>query len=326
MRAAITETYCGAEVPRIGEVAPPEPRPGEVLVKVSASSVSRSDCGMLQGHPAFARVVIGLWRPKLHVLGLDFAGTVAGRGAGVTGYSEGDRVFGLSPEFYGGHAEYIAVPAGGAIARLPDQIPLHQAPICEGAWYARSCLEAVGLTEDQRILVYGGSGAIGSAAVQLAKARGAEVTAVAGTGQLCLMRQLGADRVVDYMNEDFTALGACFDVVLDAVGKSTYFACRPLLTPQGVFAATDLGPRGQVPLLSLWFAVQRRKRVLLPLPREAEKVPGELADLMGRGLYRPVIDSHFPMERIAEAYRHVLSETKTGVVVLDVAPEEAKAG
>lgn len=325
MKAAVTARYGPPEVVEIREVPTPVPNAGEVLVKVHATTVSRTDCGMRRPHPGFVRLVAGLIRPKLTILGMDFAGEIEATGAGVTRFKPGDRVFGLSPERYGAHAEYLCLPAEGALAVMPAGMRFSDAVVCEGAWYADTNLQAFGLGPGRSILIYGASGAIGTAAVQLAKLRGAEVTAVVATRHLPLARSLGADRTVDYTAEDFTQIGQTFDVVFDAVGKTTYFKCRRLLKPGGVFAATDLGPWAQNPLLTIVSAITGRRRVIFPLPQsgKARAVVEYLKSRMETGEYRAVIDRAYTFEAIADAYRHVETEQKTGIVVVNVRPADA---
>lgn len=320
MKAAVNPRYGSPDVLEIRELAKPQPKTGEVLVKVHATTVSRTDCGMLEPHPFFVRLGAGLLRPKLTTLGMDFAGEVEAVGAGVTAFKQGDRVFGLSPEVYGAHAEYLCVPEAGAIATLPAGTRFGEAVVCEGAWYADTYLSAFRLGPGRSILVYGASGAIGTAAVQLARCRGAKVTAVVATRHLDLARSLGAERVVDYTTQDFTQIDGRFDFVFDAVGKTTYFRCRRLLEPAGVFAATDLGPWGQNPLLVIWSSLTGSHRVIFPLPqaKQARALVELLRTSIEAGDFRPVIDRTYPLEAIADAYRYVQTQQKTGVVVIDV--------
>lgn len=320
MRAAVSARYGLPDVLQIRERPKPKPKTGEVLVRVRASTVSRTDCGMLEPHPFFVRLGAGLLRPKLTTLGMDFAGQVEAVGAGVAAFAPGDRVFGLSPEVYGAHAEYLCVRADGAIATLPAGMRFGEAVVCEGAWYADTYLQAFQLAPGHRILVHGASGAIGTAAVQIAKLRGAEVTAVVATRHLDLARSLGAVRVVDHTAQDFTQIDDRFDFVFDAVGKTTYARCRRLLKPAGVFAATDLGPWGQNVLLAIVSRLTRRHRVVFPLPqvKQARAVVEWLRDRLAAGEFRPVIDRTYPLEAIADAYRYVQTQRKTGVVVIDL--------
>jgi len=327
MKAVINSRYGSPDVLEIRQVPKPEPKTGEVLIRVHATTVSRTDCGMLRPHPYFVRLFAGLFRPKRTCLGMDFSGEVEAIGADVTSFTPGDRVFGVSPDVYGAHAEYLCVPEQGAIAAMPTGMSFGEAVICEGAWYANTYLQAFRLKPGQRILVYGASGAIGTAAVQLAKSSGANVTAVAATRHLDLVKTLGADRVVDYTAEDFTQIKERFDYILDAVGKTTYFRCRRLLKPEGVFASTDLGPWCQNPLLVIWFLITGSRRVIFPLPLSstAKACVDFLKTRMEAGEFRPIIDREYPLEGIAEAYRYVETGQKTGIVVINVGSVDGTA-
>jgi NADPH:quinone reductase-like Zn-dependent oxidoreductase len=321
MKAAVTTRYGPPEVVEIREVATPQPQAGELLVRVHATTVTRTDCGMRAPHPWFVRLAEGLLRPRHRVLGIDFAGVVQAVGAGVVAYRPGDRVFGLSPEAYGAHAEYLCLPERAPLAAMPAGAAFHECVVGEGAWYAETYLQRLRLGAGRRILIYGGSGAIGTAAVQLAKARGAHVTAVVSTRHLALARSLGADAVVDYTTTDLTRLGQTFDAVLDAVGKTSYFRCRPLLAPHGIYIAIDLGPAWQNVWLALASALIRRERVMFPLPQAAQArgVVDALGAAMARQTFRAVIDRRYPLEAIVQAYRYVETGEKTGIVVIDVA-------
>jgi NADPH:quinone reductase-like Zn-dependent oxidoreductase len=320
MKAAINMSYGSPDVLEVRQIPKPQPKADEVLIRVHATTVSRTDCGMLRPHPFFVRFVAGLLRPKRTILGMDFAGEIEAVGASVTTFKPGDRVFGLSPDLYGAHAEYLCVPEKGAIANMPAGVGFREAVVCEGAWYADTYLQAFHLKPGHKILIYGASGAIGTAAVQLAKSYGAEVTAVVATRHMDLVRTLGADRAVDYTAQDFTQIGETFDVVFDAVGKTTYFRCRRLLKPAGVFAATDLGPWGQNPLLTIWSSITRSHRVIFPLPqsRKARVLVEFMKTRIEAGEFRAIIDQEYPLEAIADAYRYVETQHKTGIVVVNV--------
>jgi NADPH:quinone reductase-like Zn-dependent oxidoreductase len=316
MKAAISERYGTPEVIAIGQVPRPVPRPGDLLVKVHSTTVSRTDCGMLQAHPFFMRLMTGLIRPKLTILGMDFAGTVATVGEDVSRFKPGDRVFGMVQDSFGTHAEYVVVAEDGAVAALPNNVGFNEAVICEGAWYADNNLEAFGLKKDQSILIYGASGAIGLVALQLSKARGAKVTAVAATRHADLIRSLGADRYIDYTQENFTAIGETFDFILDAVGKTSYFACRKLLKPNATFAATDLGPWASNIWLPIWFKFSSSKRTIFAFPVYRKGFVEHLGNLMAEEKYRAVVDRTYRFNDIA--YHYVLSEQKTGIVVIEM--------
>jgi NADPH:quinone reductase-like Zn-dependent oxidoreductase len=320
MKAAITARYGPPEVVQIQQVPKPEPKAGEVLVRVHATTVSRTDCGMRRPHPQFIRLAAGLLRPKRTILGMDFAGVVEAVGTGVASFKPGKRVFGLSPDVYGAHAEFLCLPETAAMATMPAGVAFEQAVVREGAWYADTNLQAFHLKPGHDILIYGAAGAIGTAAVQLAKSYGTKVTAVVATRHLGLAKSLGADRVIDYTVQDFTQIDETFDAVFDAVGKTSYFLCRRLLKPKGVFAATDLGPWCQNPLLTIWSLITRRRRVLFPLPQssQAKAFVAFLKTRMEAGEFRAVIDRKYPLEAIADAYRYVQTEQKTGIVVINV--------
>ncbi len=322
MKAAFRTRYGSPDVLEVRDVPMPAAQEDEVLVKVHAATVNRTDCGMLRGRPLFARLFIGFPKPKRNILGLDFAGKVEAVGAGVTSFKPGERVFGMSPSRYGAHAEYLCVPASGTIAAMPENTSYQEAVLCEGAWYAGGILREFGLKPGHKILIYGASGAIGTAALQLAKAEGAEVTAVVAPRHIELVKTLGADHVIDYTTQDFTQIDRSFDFVLDAVGKTTYFKCRKLLKPGGTFSATDLGPWGQNAWLAIWSSITRRKRVIFPLPTISKTFMASLKARMEAGQLRAVIDRSYPLDEIANAYRYVETEQKTGIVVISVTPDD----
>jgi NADPH:quinone reductase-like Zn-dependent oxidoreductase len=317
MKAAVNTRYGSPDVVEIREVPRPEPQTDEVLVRIHASTVSRSDCGQLRAHPFFVRLCTGLARPKQTILGMDFAGEVEAVGTAVTSVTPGDRIFGLTPGGYGGHAEYLCLSADEAFAHIPTGLNFAEAVVCEGALYANTYLEAFGLKPGQDILIYGASGAIGTAAVQLAKCYGAEVAAVVATRHADLARSLGADEVVDYEDQDYAGIGRSFDFVLDAVGKTSYFHCRRLLKPHGVFAATDLGPYNQNLTLLLWAGIFRTKKIVFPLPKSSKGFVEFLEARMEAGELRAVIDRTYALEDIRDAYRYVESGQKTGIVVIE---------
>jgi NADPH:quinone reductase-like Zn-dependent oxidoreductase len=322
MRASVNDRYGSPDVLTLRDIPTPQPADGEIQIKVHATTVGRTDACALRAHPFFVRPFIGLLRPKRTVLGLDFAGTVEAVGAGVTRFACGDRVFGLTPTGYGAHAEYVCLAEDGAVARMPDGIRFDEVVLCEGAWYADMYLTKFGLEPGHKILIYGATGAIGTAAVQLAKFYGAAVTAVVATPHLDLAAGLGADHVIDYTAEDFTRIGPCFDFVLDAVGKTSYFQCRPLLKPTGVFAATDLGPWWQNIFLALWSSVTGSGRVVFPTPQASRTLVEFLSARIEAQDLRAVVDRSYALEDIADAYRYVETQRKTGIVVIDVAPED----
>ncbi len=320
MRAVVCHRYGGPEVARIEHVAEPSLGDGEVLVRVVASSVNRTDCGVRKAKPWFARLFYGLRGPRQPILGSEFAGVVEQVGTGASRFAVGDRVFGFGDEGMGGHAELLARHEEGMIAPIPDELSFEQAAVAtEGAHYAGTTLRATGVGPGSDVLVYGASGGIGSAAVQLALHLGARVVAVCGTDAVERVAALGPDRVVDYQREDFAAIGERFDLVFDAVGKTSFRTCRPLLRDDGDFAVTDFGPRYQNPFLVLPTRFLPGPRVRFPLPRNGPESMAFVVDALG-GRYRPLVDRTYELDDIVEAYRYVETERKVGNVVLRVAP------
>ena len=319
MRAAIVTRYGSPDVITIGDAPRPTPAAGEVLIRVHATSVSRTDCGELRAHPVFMRLFTGLRWPRRSIFGLDVAGTVEAIGAGVVSLRPGDRVFGMCPSRRNGaHADYVCVPEA-TVATIPAGARFDEVVVCEGAFYADAVLKQVALEAGDEILIYGASGAIGTAMVQLAKAAGAVVTAVVATRHLDLVRSLGADHAVDYTAEDFTRIGGTFDVVVDAVGRTSFFRCRQLLKPNGMFAATDLGAWAQNLALMMGSTITRRNRVVIAAPTRIGGFVDRLKGLMEAGQFRAIVDRTYPLAEIADAYRYVEAGRKVGVVVIDVA-------
>jgi NADPH:quinone reductase-like Zn-dependent oxidoreductase len=320
MRAAVVTRYGSPDVVKILSVPKPTPAANQILVRVHAATVNRTDCGELRGRPFFIRLFYGLRRPRRTIFGLDFAGEVEAVGAGAVSFKQGDRVFGMCPSASNGaQAEYVAVP-DRSVAAMPAGARFDQAVVCEGAFYANAVLKKINLKPGHKILIYGASGAIGTAMVQLAKSTGAAVTAVVATPHLDLVESLGADRAIDYTSEDFTRIGEVFDFVVDAVGKTSFFRCRRLLKPEGIFAATDLGPRAQNLALAMWSSITRSNRVVIPVPRRIAGFADFLKGLMEAGQFRAIIDRRYDLAEIADAYRYVETGQKVGIVVIGVMP------
>jgi NADPH:quinone reductase-like Zn-dependent oxidoreductase len=316
MRAVVCSGYGPPDRLKIREVEQPRPGPGDVLVRVHATTVNRTDHATARGVPKLARIVTGLTRPRQSVLGTEFAGTIEEVGADVTEFSVGDAVFGFH---VGTQAEYVTVPASGALATIPSGMTAADvAPTTEGAHYALSGLETVDVGPGDHVLVYGASGAIGTAVVQLLKHRGVTVTAVCGPDGTDLLASLGADDVVDRTTEDFTRTDRRFAVVFDAVGETRFVRCRSLLEPGGAYLTTDLGPRAEnVPLIVLtrWIGDHR---VRLPVPTDARGHVRAIRDLLAGGDLRPVVDRTYALDDIVDAYRFVGTGRKLGNVVVTV--------
>jgi NADPH:quinone reductase-like Zn-dependent oxidoreductase len=320
MRAVVHDRYGPPRVLRIEEVERPVPKDDEVLVKIHATTVNRTDCHVRAANPFLWRLFgTGLLRPKQRMSGSDLAGAVVAVGGAVSDFAVGDHVFGTTGYRFGAHAEFMCVKASARIAHMPAGMTFEEAAaVCDGALGALTGLRRVDAREGQRIVVYGASGALGTAAVQLAKHFGAHVTAVCNTKNVELVRSLGADEVVDYLREDFTKNGETYDVVLDAVGKHSFRRSRRSLKPRGVYVATDLGFMWHVPVLALWSRRFGEKKLLFMLDTPAKEDVLFLKELIEAGEYRPVIDRRYPLEDVVEAARYVETGQKTGNVVLTV--------
>jgi NADPH:quinone reductase-like Zn-dependent oxidoreductase len=321
MKAAVHTSYGPPDVVRVVEVEKPAPKPNELLVRVHATTVNRTDCGFRAAEPFLVRLFAGLARPKVTVLGNEFAGVVEAVGGGVRSFEAGDRVFGYCEGRFGAHAEYLVVAETSTVATIPAGLTYEQAaPSTEGSHYALSLIRVAKVRRGHDVLVYGATGAIGSAAVQLLKRLGANVTAVCATANLELVRGLGADRVIDYSVEDFTSDEQRYDAVLDAVGKSSFGSCRRLLHPDGIYVSTDLGPLSQNPFLALVTPLLGGKRVKFPLPRHDPQTLRYFKGLIESGQFKPLIDRRYPLDEIVEAYRYVETGQKLGNVVITVHP------
>ena len=320
MKAIIYENYGPPEVAKLQEVTIPEPKDNEVLVKVYASTVNRTDAGFRSAAYFISRFWTGLLRPKYQILGCEFAGVVEEIGKNVATFHKGDKVFGYNDYIFGGHAEYLTFPENLAITFLPKNVNFYEAaPITEGAHYALSNIRASGIKKGENALVYGASGAIGSAAVQLLKYFETHVTAVCGTKNVDLIKSLGADEGIDYQTQDFTQVKRKFHFIFDAVGKCSFGQCKPLLTEKGIYISTELGKNAENVFLALITPIRGGKRVLFPIPTIDKKDVNFLKELVENGSYRPVIDRYYQLEQIVEAYRYVESGEKTGNVVLKIA-------
>ena len=319
MQAAVHIRYGTPEVVRIIEVDKPMIGPTEVLVQVHATTVNRTDCAYRAAKPFFMRLFTGLIRPRATVLGNEFAGVVVDVGRSVTRFSVGENVFGYNEGPFGAHAQYLAIPEDGSLTTMPANLTyVEAAPSTEGSHYALAQIRGAKIAEGQDVLVYGATGAIGSAAVQLLKSLGVNVTAVCDTANMALLRGLGADRVIDYTTTDFTHDDQTYDVVLDSVGKTSFSQCRPLLKPAGIYISSELGPHAQNPFLALIAPLQRGKRVLFPIPKHDQEMMAYFRDLLESGQFKPVVDRTYPLDKIVDAYRYVETGQKIGNVVITV--------
>src|SRR6266498_1845915 len=317
MRAVAYDKYGPPEVLRLEEVERPVPKDDEVLIKVHATTVTRTDCGLRSAEFFPSRFFTGLLRPKRKIAGIELAGVVEAVGAAVTEFEVGDRVFGVKG--FGAQAEFVCMQESAPLAHMPTGVSFEEAAaVCDGAALALACLRGADLGEGKSIVIYGATGSVGTAGVQLAKHFGAHVTAVGNTKNLDLVRSLGADKVIDYLHEDFTKNGETYDVIFDAVGKHSFRRCRHSLKPGGIYVDTDLGFLWHVPILALLTRRIGDKRVKLGITKYTKKDVLFLKELIEAGKYRAVVDRSYPLEQVVEATRYVETGQKTGNVVLTV--------
>jgi NADPH:quinone reductase-like Zn-dependent oxidoreductase len=320
MKASVHTHYGPPEVARVMEVPKPSPKEHEVLVKVYASTVNRTDAGLRSAEYFISRFFTGLFRPKCQILGCEFAGIIEEIGQQVSAFKIGDKVFGFNDTTFGGHGEYLTIAESDAIATIPEGFSFDEAAsITEGGHYALVNIRAAKVAPGQQVLVYGATGAIGSAAVQLLKHFGAQVTAVCGTKHVDLVKSLGADTVVDYQTQDFTKTAVQYDFIFDAVGKSSFGQCKPLLTDKGIYISTELGKNGENIWLALTTPLWGGKRLLFPIPTITKQDVIFLKERVEKGEFKPVIDRTYNLDQIVEAYTYVESGQKTGNVILKIA-------
>ena len=319
MKAVVYKKYGPPEVAELTEVEKPIPKDNEVLIKVYASTVNRTDAGFRSAEYFISRFWSGLFRPKYKILGCEFAGMIEETGSNVTTFKKGDKVFGYNDKTCGGHGEYLTIAENDSITYLPGNLNFEEAaPITEGAHYALNDIRASKIKSGQNVLVYGATGAIGSAAVQLLKYFGTHVTAVCNSKNVSLVKSLGADNVIDYQTQDFTKTEIKFDFIFDAVGKSSFGKCKPLLTNKGIYISTELGKNAENIFFALVTSFGRGKKVLFPIPTINKEDVVFLKDLVEQGAFKPVIDRHYKLEQIVEAYKYVESGQKTGNVIIKI--------
>lgn len=320
MRAAVCDQYGPPEVVRVEDVAKPKPKADEVLIRVRAAALNRTDTAFRAGRPLVSRAVSGLTKPRWRVLGTEFSGDVAATGGSVAEFHAGDAVFGINPWRFGTHAEYVCMPAAGPVAPKPDALPFEDAAaVSDGGLLALMNLRDAQLGAGQHVAIYGASGSIGTAAVQLARNLHATVTAVTTTANVDLVRGLGPDEVIDYEQRDFTKNRDTYDVIFDAVGKLSFARCRAALKQGGRYVPTD-GVTNM--LFAMSHVPVRGRKAVMALPPRYRKVDVLfLKQLIEAGRYRPVIDRVYALDDIVEAHRYVDTGQKRGNVVISVAAQ-----
>jgi NADPH:quinone reductase-like Zn-dependent oxidoreductase len=318
MKAVVYTNYGSPDVLRLKEVDKPVPGDNEVLIKVHATTVNRTDNATIKAIPFFMRLFTGILKPKKRIPGTEFAGEIAAVGKNVSSLKPGDRVFGFDGMGAQSQAHYLSIREHNVVI-LPDGISYNQAAVsCEGAYYAYSCIKKVDLKKGQNALVYGATGAIGSAAVQLLNYFEVNVTAVCNTKNRELMKSLGANKIVDYTKDDYTKDDRKYVFIYDAVGKASFFKCKHLLQEGGIYISSDLGYMAQNLFLPLITRFVGNKKAVSPFPIDIRESLLFIKKLMDQGRFKAVIDRTYPFDQIVEAYRYVEKGQKTGNVVITI--------
>ena len=333
MKAIVYTEYGAADVLHLQDVEKPTPKDNEVLVKVHAATVTTGDCNargftfVPSGFGPLPRLMFGLRKPRISILGTELAGEIEAIGKDVTLFKKGDQVFGIGSDRFGAYAEYACRPEKGALAIKPSSLSYEEsATLPFGAGTALYFLRDMAkIKRGQEVLVNGASGGVGVYAVQLAKYYGAEVTGVCSAANVELVKSLGADKVIDYTKQDFTQNGETYDIIVDlVVGKTSFSRCKNSLQPKGLYLAIAGGLRemGQM----LWTSITGGKKVIFGSAAECKKDLVLIKELVEAGKLKPVIDRRYPLEQIVEAHRYVEQGHKKGNVVITVGITHNKQG
>ena len=324
MQAVVFERYGVPDVLQVRRRPRPEPRPVEILVRIGATTVTPSDVMLRSGKfPAVfwvpARILYGVTKPRMIIPGYEFSGEVEAVGASVRRFRPGDQVFGASMWKMSCCAEYICLPETGALAPKPSGLTQREAvALVDGPCTALHFLRKAGVRQGHHVLVYGAAGAVGSAAVQLARHLGAVVTGVCSTSKIELVRGLGAHKVIDYTTRNLSQAGSRYDVIFDAVGRAPLVQCVRALNPRGVYLSTNLGLRDQA--RGIWLGWATGTRIAGGLSTASADKLHSIARLVEQGVLRPVIDRVYPLADVVQAHRYVAEGRKRGSVVIDVSP------
>lgn len=317
MRAAVRRKYGFVNRIRVEDMEKPMPKGNEVLVKVHATTVNRTDCANLTAKPFIMRFVLGLFKPRKIILGTDFAGEVVAMGKGVRSFAIGDRVFGFTDTGAESQAGFVSV-AEGHLFPIPGNTGYKQAAASlEGAHYAYTFVHRSNFQPGQKILINGATGGIGSALLQFVRQYDVDITATCNTPNTGLIKSMGANKTIDFTREDFTALNHKYDFIFDAVGKSTFGKCKPLLNDNGVYISSELGPYAQNVFLPLLNPISNKK-VIFPVPFNKRETIPYISNLLNKGKFKPVIDREYSLEDIPKAYEYVIAGKKTGNVLVNV--------
>jgi len=321
MKAIVCTQYGEAEVLKVKQVPQPKPKDDEVLIKVVAASITTADSMMRSGTPWFARLFLGWSKPKRPIPGTGFAGTIEAIGKDVTLHKVNDQIFGETSFEFGAHAEYLCLKQNSLIVKKPEALSFDElAPMCDGALTSYSFLsDIVNLQKEQRILINGAAGSLGTAAVQIAHNIGAHVTGVCSAANSEFIKSLGADEVIDYVNDDFTQLKNTYDIIFDTIGKSSYCACRSLLKPGGTYLSPVLSIKLLFLMLFTSFIGPTKAKFsatgMRPV-KELKPLLIELRQLSEKGLLHTVISKRYALNQISEAHQHIEGGHKKGNVIL----------
>lgn len=317
MKVAIRRKYGNPDKIELESIALPIPKDNEVQIKIRATTVNRTDCANLTAKPFIMRFVLGFLNPRKIILGTDFAGEISSVGKDVSSFNVGDKVFGFNDTGAESHAEYTTVTEERVFS-IPDNTDYKQAAASlEGAFYAYSFIRKVKIQAGQKVLINGATGGIGSALLQFVRQYDVKITATCNTKNIELIKSLGADKIYDYSKEDFTKDKEKYDFIFDAVGKSTFGKCKPLLKTKGIYISSELGPFAQNVFYPLLSPISSKK-VIFPIPYSPKEAIPYICDLLALGKFKPVIDREYLLEDIAKAYEYVIAGQKTGNVLITV--------
>lgn len=317
MKAAFRKVYCPPEDLSVEDIAKPSPQAEEVLVRVRATTVNRTDCAVLTGKPYIMRLFLGVSKPRNPIPGTDFSGIVEEIGEKVENFKIGDKVWGFGDEGIGSQAEYVCIGERKNIGIMPDRISFEKAVASlEGMHYAYNFLNKVEVLPGQHILINGATGAIGSALLQMLNLKEVRITAVCNTPNIDTIKALGADQIIDYLKEDFTQREESYHHIVDAVGKSTFAKCKPLLLNGGSYTSSELGPNWENLFLAISTSFGAKKKVKFPFPSNVPRSIEYVKNLIEQGKFTPLIDRTYPLTQISDAYSYVASGQKTGNVII----------
>jgi len=327
MRAIVYTKYGAPDVLQVKEVEKPKPEDDELLIKVHAAEATKADCELRSFKFAVKwfwlplRIAMGLTRPRNHILGGYFSGEIEAVGKDVSKFKKGDQIFGTTKLRMGAYGEYACLPFSYTIAPKPDNITFEEAAAVPlGGLNALHFMRRANIRNGEKVLVNGAGGSIGTFGVQIAKAMGAEVTAVDSTIKEQMLRRIGADHFFDYTKEDFTKSGQTYDVIFDMVARSSYSSCVKSLAPKGRYLMGN--PRISDMLRSVLTSRFTDKTAIFSFADEKEEELLELKEMIEAGKIKPIVDKIYSIDQAAEAHRRVETEQRLGIVVISIGSHE----